>query len=161
MQRRMWTILLAGAATLALAGTPAVAAQAQTVTATGTGQSAVHPRDPHNNASIVRAYDAARHAAIGGALNQAHEYATDYAKAVGLTLGQVVSVSDAQNGGVFYGPGPFFGPFGPNQFCGTLRQPVFKKAKNGRRKVVGIKKVHRCIVPRFATISLTVTYSAS
>ena len=158
-------ILLAGGTSLALAGTPAVAAQAptaqaQTVTATGTGESAVHPRDRHNNASIVRAYDAARHAAIGSALRQAHEYASGYAKAVGLTLGHVVSVSDAQSGGVFYGPGPFFGPFGPNQFCGTLRQPIFKKGKHGRRKVVGSKKVHRCIVPRFATITLTVTYSA-
>ena len=91
-------------------------------------------RGRHNNASIVTAYDAARQAAIGGALKQAHEYALAYAKAVGLTLGPVVSVSDAQNS-AFQGPGLFFGPFGPNQFCGTLRQPIFKKGKNGRRKL--------------------------
>ena len=35
------------------------------------------------------------------------------------------------------------------------------KTVNGKRKVVGTKKVHRCIVPRFAFTSLTVTYSAS
>jgi hypothetical protein len=93
-------------------------------------------------------------------LKQAQEYAVDYAKAVGLTLGSVVSVSDAQNGG-FYGPGPFFGTFGPNQFCGTVRQPIFKKGTKGRRKVVGTKKVHRCFVPPFAYVSLTVTYAAS
>jgi hypothetical protein len=160
MRRRVWAILLAGCASLAVAGAPAAAATSSSVTATGTGQHAVHPRDRHNNASIATAYDAARRAAIGAALKEAHEYATSYAKAVGLTLGAVVSVSDAQNS-PFYGPGPFFGPFGQNQFCGTLRQPIFKKAKNGRRKVVGTKKVHRCIVPQFATISLTVTYSAS
>ena len=42
-----------------------------------------------------------------------------------------------------------------------VRQPIFKKEKNGRRKIVGTKKVHRCLVPKFATVSLTVTYSAS
>jgi hypothetical protein len=156
----MLSILVAGCASLAVAGAPAAAAQGSSVTATGTGQSAVHPKNRNNNASIAAAYEAARHAAIAGALAQAHEYAGQYAKAVGLTLGAVESVSDAQNG-PFYGPGPFFGPFGQNQFCGTLRQPIFKKGKNGRRKVVGTKKVHRCIVPRFAYISLTVTYSAS
>ena len=160
MRRRISAILLTGCATLAVAGAPAAAAQSSSVTATGTNQSVVHPRDRNSNASIVTAFDAARQAAIGGALKQAHEYALAYAKAVGLTLGPVVSVSDAQNS-VFYGPGVFVGPFGPNQFCGTLRQPIFKKGKNGRRKVVGTKKVHRCIVPRFATVTLTVTYSAS
>jgi hypothetical protein len=157
----MWAILLASGATLALAAAPVAAAQAQgqTVTATGTSLRKVHPANRHNNASIVSAYDAARRAAIGGALTQAHEYAVQYAKAVGLTLGPVLSVSDAQNG--FYGPGPFFGPFGPNQFCGTLRQPIFKKGKSGKRKVVGTKKVHRCIVPQFANETLTVTYSAT
>ena len=159
MRRRMWAILSAGCASVALAGAPASAAQPSSVTATGTGQHKVDPSDRHNNASIVRAYDAAREAAIGGALKQAQEYAVAYAKAVGLTLGPVSSVSDAQNGG-YYGPGPFFGPFGPGQFCGTLHQPIFKK-KNGKRKVVGTKKVHRCIVPSFAYVTLTVTYSAS
>lgn len=160
MRRRVWAILLAGCASFVVAGAPAAAAQSSSVTATGTNQSVVHVRDRKSNASIAAAYDAARQAAIGGALKQAHEYARDYAKAVGLTLGPVLSVSDAQNG-AFYGPGPFFGPFGPNQFCGTLRQPIFKKGKNGRRKLVRTKKVHRCFVPRTASVTLTVTYSAS
>ncbi len=159
MRRTMWAILLAGCASLAVASAPAAAAQSSSVTATGSNQSVVHPRDRKSNASIVTAYDAARQAAIGGALKQAHEYALDYAKAVGLTLGSVQSVSDAQNS--VYGPGQFFGPFGPDQFCGTLRQPIFKKGANGRRKVVGTKKVHRCVVPQFASVTLTVTYSAS
>ena len=158
MRPRTWVALVAGCA--ALSAAPAAAAQADTVTATGTGQHVVHPQNRDNNASIVSAYDAARHAAIGGALKQAHSFALAYARGVGLTLGSVQSVSDTQSN-VFYGPGEFVGPFGPDQFCGTLHQPIFKKEKNGRRKVIGTKKVHRCIVPRSASVTLTVTYSAT
>ena len=158
MRPRTWVALVAGCWVLAAA--PAAAAAPDTVTATGTGQSVVHPKNRNNNASILAAYDAARQAAIGGALTEARTYALAYAKGVGLTLGSVQSVSDAQNT-VFYGPGQFIGPFGPDQFCGTLRQPIFKKEKNGRRKVVSTKKVHRCIVPRSAFVTLTVTYSAT
>ena len=78
--------------------------------------------------ALAAAYQTAQHAAIGGAIDEAHEYALE---------------------------------FGPNQFCGTLRQPIFKKGKHERRKVVGTKKVHRCFVPPFAYITLTVTYSAT
>ena len=70
MRPRTWVALVAGC--LVLAAAPAAAAQADTVTATGTGQSAVHPKNRNNNASIVSAYDAARQAAIGGALKEAH-----------------------------------------------------------------------------------------
>jgi hypothetical protein len=160
MRRRMWAVLLAGCSSLVVAVAPAAAVQSGTVTATGTSQSVVHPQNRNNNASIVTAFDAARRASIAGALKQAHEYALEDAKAVGLTLGFVMSVSDAQNN-PFYGPGQFIGPFGADQFCGTLQQPIFKKGKNGRRRVVGTKKVHRCIVPHTAAVTLTVTYSAS
>jgi hypothetical protein len=161
MRRRISAILLAGCAGLAVAVTPAAAAvPSSTVTATGTSQSVVHPKDRNNNASIVAAFDAARQASIAGALKQAHEYALDYAKAVGLTLGSVVSVSDAENT-PFYGPIEFIGPFGPDQFCGTLRQPIIKKGTNGKHRVTGFKKVHRCIVPRNASVTLTVTYAAT
>jgi hypothetical protein len=158
MGPRTWLALVAGCSVLVTA--PAAAAQPDTVTATGTGQHAVHPKNRKDNASIAAAYDAARQAAIGGALEEAHRYALAYAKGVRLTLGAVQSVSDVQNS-VFYGPGQFVGPFGPNQFCGTLRQPILKKEKNGRRKVIGTKKVHRCFVPRSAFVTLTVTYSAT
>jgi uncharacterized protein YggE len=160
MRPRTWVALVAGCSALALSPAAAAAVQADTVTATGTGESLVHPKNRNNNASIASAYDNARQAAIGGALKEARTYALAYAKGVGLTLGPVQSVSDVQNN-VFYGPGQFEGPFGPNQFCGIEHQAIFKKEKNGRRKVVGTKKVHRCIVPRFADVTLTVTYSAT
>lgn len=146
-----------------MATTPAIAqpatnSSAQTVTATGTAQMRVKPKNRNSSASIAAAVDRARKASIAGALKQAHEYALDYARAVGLTLGNVLSVSDAQTG--FYGPGPFaaLGPFGPGQYCGTVQQPVGKPVPGHPRK---FKKVHRCFVPRFAYSTLTVTYSAS
>ena len=145
-----------------LGATPAIAAttttsSGDTITATGIGQTRVMPKDRHSNASIAAAVERAHRASIAGALKQAHKYATAYAKAVGLKLGSVVSVSDAQS--AFYGPGSFsIGPFGPGQFCGTLRQPVGRPVKGQRPK---FKKVHRCIVPRFALATLTITYSAT
>jgi uncharacterized protein YggE len=156
-----FTVVAATLAAALFTASPALAQAAGTVTATGTGQARVHPKNRHNNASIAAAYDRARRAAIGGAFSEAHEYAADYAQAAGLTLGGITAVSDAQNNGVFYGPGPaFFGPFGPGKFCGTERRPIFQGGPPNR-KVVGFKKVHTCIVPRFAYVTLTVTYSAS
>ena len=158
MQRRGWFVL--GWCVLALVlAAPAIAAPGSTVTATGTGQARVKPSNRHSNASIVAAYAAARKASIAGAIGEAHEYALDYARSAGLTLGPVMSVSDAQTNG-YYGPGAFFGPFGPNRFCGTLRQPIIKRTGH-RVKIVRFKTVHRCIVPAFAFTTLSVTYSAS
>jgi hypothetical protein len=129
------------------------------VTATGTAEVRVRPADRHSNSSIAAAVEAAHRAGIAGALAQAQEYAQEYASAVGLTLGSVESVTDVvPQGG--YGFGSFFGPFGPNQFCGTIRQAVFKGVRK-HRKVIRFKKVHRCFVPQFEATTLTVTYSAS
>lgn len=144
------------------AASPAIAQpqaqQAQTVTATGTGQTRVLPKNRHSNASIAAAVDSARRASIEGALKEAHEYALQYANAVGLKLGVVMSVSDTQSNGYYGGPGVNFGPFGPNQYCGTVRQLVGRPVKG---KKPTFKKVHRCLVPRFAYTTLTVTYAAS
>jgi Protein of unknown function (DUF541) len=163
MVRRFTILLSACVAALVIAvpalARPAVSGTGSSVTATGTGQANVVPKNRHSNASIAAAYEVAHEAAIKAAMSEAREYALEYAQAAGLTLGAVTSVSDAQNG--FYGPGGFFGtPFGPGQFCGTVHQPVFKKV-NGHRKVVRVKKVHRCFVPPFAYTTLTVTYAAS
>lgn len=153
-------ILVALAAALAVAP-PAAADQAKSVTATGTGQAKVTPKNRNSNASIQAAVDAAHTAGISGALAEAHEYALDYARATGLTLGSVISVTDASNGGGFYGPGPFFyGPFGPNQYCGEEPRPVFKTV-DGKRKVVRVKRVHTCIVPPFEFVTLSVTFAAT
>ena len=147
---------------LLLATTPAIAqpatgSTAQTITATGTAQKRVVPKNRASNASIAAAVEKAHKASIAGALKQAHEYAELYAKAVGMTLGNVISVSDAQNG--FYGPGPFaaIGPFGPGRFCGTITRIVGRPVRGQKPK---LKRVHRCFVPAFASATLTVTYAA-
>ncbi len=162
---RGFTSLLRGALAVCVvvlfSAAPAVAAQPGTVTATGTGQTRVLPKDRHSNSSIVAAFEVARKASIKGAIGDAHDYALDYARAAGLKLGPVVSVSDQTSSG-YYAPGvgSFIGPFGPDQFCGIERRAIFKQV-NGKKKVVGTKKVHRCIVPRFAYTTLAVTYFAS
>jgi uncharacterized protein YggE len=136
---------------------PATSSTAQTITATGAAQTRVVPKNRHINASIAAAVERAHKESIAGALKQAHEYAVLYAKAVGMKLGSVISVSDAQNG--FYGPGPFgIGPFGPGQFCGTMTRIIGRPVKGQKPK---LKRVHRCFVPQFASATLTVTYAAS
>ena len=155
------SVLLGSCVLMLLAAAPAVAAPTANVTATGTARTRVLPTNRHSNSSIQTAYEAAQQASIAGAIHDAHEYALDYAKAVGLTLGPVMSVSDQQSSPFYVSSSqPFEGPFGPNQFCGTESQPILKRV-NGREKVVRVKKVHRCIVPTFASITLTVTYSAT
>jgi Protein of unknown function (DUF541) len=157
MSRRSLVLVPIVAALAAAA--PATADQTKSVTATGAAQVKVAPKDRKSESSIRAAVEAARQAGIPAALKDAREYGVKYAKAAGLTLGAIVSVSDASNNGFAYGPG-FYGPFGPNQFCGTIRQPVFKKVA-GKRRVVGTKRVHRCFVPPFVATVLTVTYAAT
>jgi uncharacterized protein YggE len=145
-----------------LGATPAIAqsatsSTAQTITATGTAQKPVLPKNRNSNASIAAAVKRAHKASIAGALKEAHEYAVLYAKAVGMTLGTVISVSDAQNG-FFYGPGTIVGPFGPGRFCGTITRVIGRPVKGQKPK---LKRVHRCLVPQFASATLTVTYAAS
>lgn len=67
----------------------------------------MRPANRHSTASIAAAVNGARKASIAGAVRQAHEDARDYAPAVGLTLGGVISISDVQGNG-FYGPAPGF-----------------------------------------------------
>jgi hypothetical protein len=171
MQGRYIPLTVAALALLAAA--PASADTAKTITATGTAQVAVVPQNRNSESSIKAAVEAAEKAGVPGAMNQANEYALQYAAAAGLTLGAVVSVTDAGNGRYLGPPGPFGfggpygfggsfgGPFGPNQFCGTERRPVFKPvgAKH-RPKLIRVKSVHVCYVPRFAATTLTVTYAA-
>jgi hypothetical protein len=116
----------------------------------------VVPKNRDSNASIAAAVEKAHRASIAGALREAHEYAELYAKAVGMKLGSVISVSDAQNG--FYGPGTIIGPFGPDRFCGTITRVIGRPVKGQKPK---LKRVHRCFVPQFASATLTVTYAAS
>jgi len=158
-------LLVLGVAGLTWAA-PAVAASSMpgSVSATGTKLVKVAPTNRKSNSSIVAAVTAAQKAGINGALASAHDNAVRYAKASGLTLGTISSVSDVQNnngGGVYgpYGGGGFNGPFGPNQYCGIEHRPVFKTVHH-KQKLVRVRKVHACIVPPYEATTLTVTYNA-
>jgi uncharacterized protein YggE len=153
-------LVLTPAVAVLVMAAPAVADQSKSVTATGTGTEKVVPQKRHSNASIAKAVDVARRAGIKGAMAESLEYAKEYAQAAGLTLGSVISVSDAQNSAIGYYGGPFFGPFGPNQYCGNVT-PRRVEVVAGKKKVVTGKRVRRCFVPPFETTTLTVTYSAS
>jgi hypothetical protein len=158
MFRRVALLAVVGAVTAA-----APAAGAQTITATGTKLVKVTPKNRKSNSSIQAAVVAAEKAGVKGAFAAAHANALAYGVAAGLKLGAVMSVSDAQsNGAAFgpYGPYPFYGPFGPNRYCGTQQRAVIKVI-NGKRKVVRVKKVHVCIVPPYEASTLTVTYAAT
>jgi len=151
------------ALTLASPTAPALAQQTESVTATGTAEVKVTPSNRHSNASIVAAVEAAEKQAVPGALSAAHAKALLYAADADLSLGSVLSVSDAMDNTIFVGPygvDSDIGPFGPDKYCGTERIGVLRKV-DGRNKVVRTKKRHVCDVPGYASSTLTVTYSAT
>jgi hypothetical protein len=161
MSRRLLSLAAVSVALTVV--TPAVAAEAQSVTATGSDAVKVTPTNRHSNASILAAVEAAENAGITGAVPAAHTRALKYAAAVGLTLGAVESISDVQNSQVLIGPIGVYsspGPFGPNQYCGTERRATVKIV-NKRPKVVRVRKVHVCDVPSSETTTLTITYAAT
>jgi hypothetical protein len=137
----------------ALVFAPAAVA-AGTITAVGTAQEKVTPKDPKDNQSIKDAVETAHKASIPAAIQEAKEEAAALATASGLTLGAIQSVDENVNNG-FYGGYGFFTPFGPNQFCGTTTRRV---KKNGHRVT---KKVHRCYVPPFVATTVAVTFATA
>jgi uncharacterized protein DUF541 len=152
------------AAALLVAALPPASAAAQqparTVAAQGVASARVTPpSDRKHEAPIRAAVEAAESKALPRAIADAREKATDLAKLAGLTLGPIVSISDAPASpyGPFFGP---YGTFGPDRFCGTLRTAVFRRDKNGKRVRVGTRSRHTCRVPSTVTSSVTVTFAA-
>ena len=120
----------------------------------------VAPKYRKHEAPIRAAVEAAEAKALPRAMAAAREKATELARLSGLTLGAIVSISDAQTSP--YGPFGFYGTFGPDRFCGTVRSAIFKTHKTtGKRKRVGVRTRHTCRVPSTVTSSLTVTFAAS
>ena len=121
-----------------------VASAAGTITAIGTAQEKVTPKDPKDHASIKDAVEEAHKASIPAAIQEAKEEGTALATASGLTLGAIQSVDENVNGGYYPAYG-IFTPFGPNQFCGEITRSV---KRHGHRVRI---KTHRCFVPPFVT----------
>ena len=135
-------------------------APGRTVEASGVASVKVQaPRDRTHEAPIRAAVEAAEDKALPRAMADARSKAADLAKLSGLTLGAIVSVSDV--GTSPYGPFGYYGTFGPDRFCGTIRTAVFKRGKDGKRHRVGTRTRHTCRVPSTVTSTLSVTFSAT
>src|SRR5215216_6547638 len=154
-------LVLASTAALAAAAPPASAEQAaepRTVTATGLGIARVQPADRHDNASIRRAVQGALKKALPRALADASGDARALAAGTGLTLGEIVAVSETP-------PSPFGfyddanGSFGPGRYCGRLRVSVLRRIDGRRRRVVRTRRV--CRFPTTVTKSVSITFAAS
>jgi uncharacterized protein YggE len=156
---------LAGAALALAAAAPAsaqlpVPVPGRTIVSTGAGSVKPVPQDRNDNASIAAAVKAAYAAALPKAVAEARDDAADLASAAGVTLGELVSVSNAP-AQPFYGPffGGEIGTFGPGRFCGNVRTPIVKRDKLGRRHVIRFRTRHTCRVPGTITRSVTLTFA--
>jgi uncharacterized protein YggE len=148
------------------AGCLAAAAQAQdaapstaqrTLISAGTGQANVTPTDTKNNAAIVKAIEAAEAKALPLAMANAKSEAQALATAAGVTLGSLVSISNAANS-PFYGPFYAFGSFGPNKFCGKARIGHSVIGKDGRRRTTFTTKFV-CRYPHQIQRQVQLTYA--
>jgi hypothetical protein len=132
----------------------------RTIQATGVASVKVKaPSDRTHEAPIRAAVEAAEEKALPRAVAEARSKATDLAKLSGLTLGAIVSISDAPTSP--YGPFGFYGTFGPDRFCGTIRTAIIKRGKDGKRHRVGTRTRHTCRVPPTVTSTVTVTFAAA
>ena len=155
-------------ASLAIGLLSASSAQAQTpapertVAAQGVASvKVVAPEDRTHEGPIRAAVEAAEAKALPRAIAEARENASELARLAGLGLGPIVSISDAQSSpyGPFFG---FYGTFGPDRYCGTVRTAVFRTdKKTGKRKRVGTRSRHTCRVRPTVTKSVTVTFAAT
>lgn len=144
------TRIAAVATTVALLGIAAPAsAQERTVEAYGQATVVPKPKNPRNDASIAAAVKAAAATAVTRAIDDAKKHATELATGAGVTLGELLSISNPPlQQFPFYGP--FFnedGTFGPGKYCGrtiTLRRVI---GKNGKPRF--IRRTRRtCRIPR-------------
>jgi uncharacterized protein YggE len=156
------TALAAGLAIAVCAAAPAAAnaASDQTITALGSAQAKVHAADRRNNASIVKAVDRAYKRSVPAAIADARDDAARIAAASGLTLGAIESVDENVSSSGYYGPSPFFGAFGPNQYCATISRRFHTRDRAGRLHT-HTRKQKVCHVPEFAFSTLAVTFAAT
>ncbi|HEY3021163.1 MAG TPA: hypothetical protein VGJ32_13280 [Solirubrobacteraceae bacterium] len=150
--------LAAASLAFVLSAAPARADVQRTIVAVGVATAKPTPQDRKSNDSIKAAVEAAEAQALPEAIREGHEYAEKLANAAGVTLGDLLTISNAPTSP--YGPfGYQFGPFGPDQYCGNRSVPIVRREANGRRRVVGRRTRHVCIVPRQIVQQVTVTYA--
>lgn len=140
------------------------------VGSTGTASVPVEPRDRTSDRWIKRAIVTARSAATEEAAATARLNAKVAAKAAGLRLGPLVSVTETSPPSYLplpftYVPAfqdPLLGRFGPGIFCRVTRQPVVRfDPETGRPELVRQVRRRRCAVPRTYETYLEIRYSAT
>jgi hypothetical protein len=111
-----------------------------------------------SNSSIKAAIERAEAAGVPLAMADARVHATELARLAGLTLGDIDSVSDSAAGA--YGPGYFYGPFGPDRYCGTVTSRKRVRGSDGKIHTRRVKR-RRCFFPSRLPVSVTVTFKAT
>jgi hypothetical protein len=151
-----WIVL--GAVMLAFPTGASAQATPPTLTATGTASAAPDPDDPRSESSIRAAVEAAEASALPRAVADARAHATALAAAAGLTLGALVSISDAPvNPYSYYGQ---LGTFPNGRYCGRVRRTRTVVRDGVRRRVsAGTRRV--CRVPPQVVSSVQLTYAVS
>ncbi|MDX6554767.1 MAG: hypothetical protein QOD86_962 [Miltoncostaeaceae bacterium] len=141
----------------------AVAQEAGTVSAVGTSQVGVSPKDKKSEDSIRQAVEAARPQAVRLAIRNARSEARLMAEEAGLVLGPIVGISNSQSSP--YGYGPYYfgsGRFGNNKYCGIVTRVVRRlNPATGKRVVVRRVRERKCFPPRYVPATVEVTFSAT
>jgi hypothetical protein len=154
-------MLAAGALLVGGAGV-ATAQEGGTVTALGTSQVGVTPKDRQSEASIRQAVAAARPQAVRLAIRNARQEARLMAREAGLVLGPIVGIQTSQTPYGPYGPGFVYGRFGVNDYCGVVTRAVRRlNPATGRREVVRRIRQRRCFPPPYVPAAVEVTFSAT
>jgi hypothetical protein len=148
------------ATALLLLTAPAAGAQ-QTITSTGVAQVRPEPQDRRSNASIRAAVEQAEEQALPRAIANARIHAAELAQAAGVTLGPLLSISDAPQFGYPFGYPGQTGTFGNGRFCG--RVPRFRTVvRNGVRRRVRAPGTRRvCRVPPQVSASVSLTFAVA
>lgn len=142
-------------------GAPAAQAQTPaTLSASGVAEATVKPENRNSETSIRAAVDAARAQALPKAVTKAKANALSLATAAGVTLGALVSITDAAGQPNYFSPYGY-GSFGVDRYCGQI--PNYKTVvRDGRRRRVRVKGTHRvCRVPPRISATATVTFAIS
>lgn len=131
------------------AGAAPALAQDEDHTIEAYGQATVRPTPKHQtNASIAKAVRDAVLKALPLAIADAKQQASDLATAAGVTLGELLSISNVPpQTPPFYGP--FLGEqgtFGRGKFCGDITFVHRVKTKSGKFRIVRHRR-HTCRVP--------------
>jgi hypothetical protein len=153
----------AATVTFAIAAGPIGSAGSGAVHASGAAAVAVEPSERQRNQPIRRALLAARRAVTPEAAATARRNARNAARSAGLTLGGIVSISEAPP--LYYYGGSFYdaalGAFGPGRFCGFVNRPIIRRdPQTGVSRVVRRVRQRRCIVPSTYSLHLEIEYEA-